>query len=324
MSSPGPHVLILSPGSKVALTRALAGAVATRDGRLVAWEHDALSPAASFCAERVDGGPIEDAAAADGLLAWCRHAGIRLVVPTRHGDLLTLARAKETFEAAGIALAVSAVETIALCVDKVATHAWLQDRGFPVPEQMSVAACTGMPGPAFFPRIAKHPHGSGSRQLLVCRTAADLETLPRDWIVQSVAPGSEFTVNTYATREGRCVCEIPHERLLVSEGEVVRGRTARLSPLMEIARRITESLPGARGPLNIQIFWDATARSATVIEINPRFGGGYPLAHEAGGRFVDWLLQEYIDGRSPPRCDAWDDRLAMVRFREAVFFRDAP
>lgn len=317
MPANGPHVLILSPGSKVALTRALAEAVRARGGGLSAWEHDALSPAATCCQRRVEGGPAEDAAAAQRLLDWCVRERVRLVVPSRHDDLPTLAGIADLFAAAGITLVVSATETIDLCLNKVATHAWLRAHGFPVPEQCLAA---DLAANARLPVVAKHPSGSGSRGVRICSFTEELAKVPGHWIVQHKAPGVEYTINTYAARDGRCLCEIPHERILTSEGEVVRGRTTRIPELMDLASRITESLPGARGPLNVQIFWDAPTQQATVIEINPRFGGGYSLAHEAGGRFAEWLLAEYIDGRTLPRLETWEDGLMMVRYREAVYF----
>ncbi|MGH8018569.1 MAG: hypothetical protein ACREIA_09800 [Opitutaceae bacterium] len=74
--------------------------------------------------------------------------------------------------------------------------------------------------------------------------------------------------------------------------------------------------------MNIQLFWDEDRQSALVTDLNPRFGGGYPLAHCAGGRFSAWLINEYIRGISPARCEDWEDRLLMVRYREAAFFPD--
>jgi carbamoyl-phosphate synthase large subunit len=55
-----------------------------------------------------------------------------------------------------------------------------------------------------------------------------------------------------------------------------------------------------------------------IIELNARFGGGYPLAHHAGGRFTDWLLDEQ-EGTSPSYFGDWTDDLAMLRYDEAVF-----
>lgn len=320
MASPGPHVLLLSPGAKVGLTRAFADAVAARQGTLTAWEPDLHSPAALSCDSRVPGGPIEDAAAAEALLAWCTQHGATLVVPTRHGDLPTLARARESFAAAGVTLAISSAACIDLCFDKSALHAWLQTAGFPVPEQTTVGAWQTGQLRGHFPLVAKDPRGSGSKHVRICLAPLELAALPPEWILQTLAPGREYTVNVYVDRGGTSVCEVPHERVLVSDGEVMRGRTARIAPLMELARRAAETLPGARGPLNVQIFWHDSSARATVIEINPRFGGGYPLAHRAGARFADWLLAEYGEGATLPRHEAWENDLLIVRYREAMFF----
>src|ERR1051325_9703895 len=87
--------------------------------------------------------------------------------------------------------------------------------------------------------------------------------------------------------------------------------------LMELACGLAEALPGGYGPLDLQCFLTASGE-VRVIEINARFGGGYPLAHRAGARFTDWLLQE-IAGESLPYYGSWTDDLAMLRYDEAVF-----
>jgi carbamoyl-phosphate synthase large subunit len=314
------HVLVLSPGAKFGLVRALAEAVAWRDGRLTGWESDGASPALGLCHDRAKGGPVEGEGAVAELLHWCTDNGVNLVVPTRHDDLPSLAAARDRFAAAGVSIAVSSPECIRICHNKGETHAWLSSRGFPVPAQTTVADLGTSALATQFPLIAKHPQGSGSRSVRTCSSLADLGGLPADWIVQSLAPGREHTINTYVDRRGRSVCEIPHERLLVAEGEVVRGRTVRVDALTDLARGIAEQLPGAGGPINIQIYWETETGRATVIEINPRFGGGYPLAHRAGGKFVDWLLLEHIEHIPLNRRDDWEADLLMVRYREAMFF----
>jgi carbamoyl-phosphate synthase large subunit len=100
-------------------------------------------------------------------------------------------------------------------------------------------------------------------------------------------------------------------------GEVSKGLTVKDHRLMDVAHAVAEALPGAYGPLNIQCFMDQSG-TIRIIEINARFGGGYPLAHHAGGRFTDWLLDE-LDGKCLSYCDDWTDDLAMLRYDEAVF-----
>jgi carbamoyl-phosphate synthase large subunit len=61
-----------------------------------------------------------------------------------------------------------------------------------------------------------------------------------------------------------------------------------------------------------------------VIEINPRFGGGYPLSHAAGADFPRWLLEEALGLPSSAAAGAWRDGLVMLRYDDAVFVdRDA-
>lgn len=321
MQPTAPRIVVLSPGAKVGLTRAIRTATDKCGGVLFAWESDPWSPAAPFCQERVKGCAVEDAAAIQELLAWCERESIDLVIPTRHDDLPALASATEDFKHAGTELAIASSACVRLSIDKRDVHRWLAGHHFPTPEQTTIQEWEDSPLRGQFPAVAKDPVGSGSRGLRRIDSAADLAGLPDHWLVQSLAPGDEYTVNVFVDRRGRSVCEIPHQRIMVSEGEVVRGRTTRNPQLMEIARKIAEQLPGARGPLNIQIFWDDRTECATVIEINPRFGGGFPLVNEAGGRFAEWIIDDWLGPEPPARCDDWEDGLIMIRYRESVFIR---
>ena len=71
-------------------------------------------------------------------------------------------------------------------------------------------------------------------------------------------------------------------------GEVSKGITVRRQDMTDAARAIATALPGAVGALCFQAF--ATQDGPVVFEINARFGGGFPLAHQAGGRFTRWLM----------------------------------
>jgi carbamoyl-phosphate synthase large subunit len=49
------------------------------------------------------------------------------------------------------------------------------------------------------------------------------------------------------------------------------------------------SQTGAIGPLTIQAF--LTPDGPVLTEINPRFGGGFPLTLAAGGDYPAWILR---------------------------------
>ncbi len=59
--------------------------------------------------------------------------------------------------------------------------------------------------------------------------------------------------------------------------------------------------------------------TVNVIEINPRFGGGYPLAWEAGARYPRWAVQEALGRPCEPDRFRWRDELVMLRYDAAVY-----
>ena len=71
---------------------------------------------------------------------------------------------------------------------------------------------------------------------------------------------------------------------------------------------------GARGCLTIQVFADLAQDSFYGLEINPRFGGGYPLAYSAGARYPAWLIKEYLLGEEIDFYDQWEPDLLMLRY----------
>jgi carbamoyl-phosphate synthase large subunit len=63
---------------------------------------------------------------------------------------------------------------------------------------------------------------------------------------------------------------------------------------------------------------DDGAAGPKVIEINARFGGGYPLADHAGAHFAKWLLEE-VSGLPASCHDNWHSGVLMLRYDEAIF-----
>jgi carbamoyl-phosphate synthase large subunit len=81
---------------------------------------------------------------------------------------------------------------------------------------------------------------------------------------------------------------------------------------------VAERLPDAAGPLALQCFKGPDGRVA-FIEINPRFGGGFPLALEAGADYPRWLLEWALGRPSTARADGWRPDVAMLRYDDAIF-----
>jgi carbamoyl-phosphate synthase large subunit len=257
------------------------------------------------------------------LLKLCEELRIRLIVPTIDPDLPFYAKHREAFEAVGTQIMISSPEMVQICNDKTSTHEWLVEQGFPTVRQIEADRLLQPHHNWSFPVFVKPRGGSSS---IGARVVQDQEELHRaiqsgDFIAQEVAPGREYTVDVYVDRQGRCRCTVPRLRIETRGGEVVKGMTVRCGPIEQVCCRVAESLPGGSGVMNIQVFHDARSGQLNVSEINPRFGGGYPLTHQAGAPMTRWLIEEMTGRRLTANNDQWIDGLVMLRYDEAVFVR---
>jgi carbamoyl-phosphate synthase large subunit len=258
----------------------------------------------------------------DELLGLCREFNVKLLVPTIDPELAFYAEHRPRFEAVGTHVMVSSPETIEICNDKRLTHEWLLRERFPTVRQADARRLADEPDPTWpFPSFVKRRHGSGSVGARAVVDLTDLKLATRDdeYIVQAVAPGAEYTVDAFLDLQGRCRCAVPRLRIETRGGEVSKAMTSRCPPVEDLAKRVAERLPGAAGVINIQIFWEPAEGALNVIEINPRFGGGYPLSHQAGATMARWVIEESAGLPLTATNDRWEDRLMMLRYDEAVF-----
>lgn len=319
------NILLSSAGRRVGLARCLIEAcrrLGLEGTRLIAADASLDAPAAAFADASCVVPRCTESGFVDSILALCKTENIGLIVPTIDTELGVYAAAKERFAAAGVRLAVSSPETVAIAADKRTTNAWLRAGGFLVPAQTTPARALAERWRT--PLIVKPAAGSASVGLRRVQTHEELAAFtkqPGDWVCETIAPGEEYTVHVFVNAAGECETAVPCRRVEVRAGEVSKACTRRIDVLIETARRIGQALPGAYGPLNVQCFLDRDAR-CRVIEINVRFGGGYPLADRAGASFAQRLIEDAV-GLAPSPIDAWEDGLAMLRFDEAVFLSAA-
>lgn len=317
------NVLISSGGRRLELLSCIRESLADAGlgGAVCVVDCSTMAPA-MFAADRSWQVPrCSSASFLPTVLELVRQQRIDLIVPTQDLELPLYAEAREKFAREGVCVAISSPLTVAISEDKRLTHRWLVDHGFPTVRQALVKEALANRSEWDLPLLVKPARGSASAGVRILRAAEELELLAdtgEELIVQEIAEGDEYTINVYVDRRGRCLCAVPHQRLEVRGGEVSKAVTRRYRPLMELARAIAETLPGAYGVLNIQCFL-APSGDIRVIEINARVGGGYPLAHHAGAPFTRWLLDE-VRGELPAASfDGWVDDLAMLRFDSSIF-----
>lgn len=314
-------VLISSAGRRGALVRAFQEAGGA-DGRVTVHACDLRPELSSGCmlADHAHQVPrCTDPAFIDRIEEIVRQEHIRLIVPTIDTELSAYAAAAERLSAAGARVHVSAPEVIATVRDKMQTMRKLAAAGVSVPPTCSEGELRADPDRlGGWPVFGKPVRGSASRGLGTYQRLADLpDEFSEPMMFQPVLEGPEYTINMFIDQHGSLQCVVPHLRIQIRAGEVEKGRTTRRNDLRALAEGIHRALPEARGVLCFQVI-DDVRRGPQVIEINARFGGGYPLAHHAGARFADWLIEE-LNGRKSTANDDWRDGVTMLRYDDAVF-----
>jgi carbamoyl-phosphate synthase large subunit len=313
-------ILVSSAGRRGALVSILRRTLTQLGlpGEVIAADQSLAAPAMHLADARVLVPSQQDPAFVDEVLAACVSRDVRLVVPTHDGELAAYAEAKQRFEAAGVSVSVSALATVLIGRDKTRTNAWLRQQGFPTVRQALPAAVLAHSDEWRFPLLTKPRHGSAGIGVARIADADALERRSRlDIVCEELAGGDEHTIDVLVGSRGRCLAAVPRRRIEVRAGEVSKGVTVHHPGLEDLATGIAESLPGAYGVLNIQVFLDAEG-GMRVIEINPRYVGGFPLAWQAGAHLPRWTIEEVL-GAPSSATRAFQDGLVMLRYDEAVF-----
>lgn len=256
----------------------------------------------------------------DALLAICEREKVGLLVPTIDPELSPLSKAIADFAKVGTKVVVSHPETVQIARDKLATAEALALAGLPTPRSLPLRDFLADPSAIKGAIIVKPKAGSSSAGIIRPRAIDELTSLaPDGYVVQECWEGEEYTVNVFVDQAGRLVSAVPHLRMSVRSGEVSQGRTARQPDLLVAAERLPIALPGLRGPACFQAIVRGDG-SIGIFEVNARFGGGYPLAHEAGAPFTQWILEE-VAGLPSTATSAWEEGVLMLRYDAAFFVR---
>lgn len=317
------NVLVLAAGRRVELVKAFKECLAAKVAGAGVFAADTRPSLASAChaADRAfTSVRSDDPAYPDFLLNLCRENDVSLVIPTIDTELCLLAAQRDRFASHGVHLIISSPDLVAVCRDKRRTAALFESVGVATPTIYS-------PDAIRFPAFAKPYDGSrsiGATPLMSPGALTPAMLADEKLMFMEMIGGDhvEYTVDVYYDREGELRCLVPRQRLEVRSGEISKGLTRRGAVYDYLLPRLSR-ISGARGCLTVQLFVNHEAEHFAGIEINPRFGGGYPLTHAAGAEYPAWLIDEYMLGRPVRFFDAWEDHLLMLRYDAKVLVHDA-
>lgn len=312
------NILFTCAGRRTYLLKYFKENMAESD-KVVATDLSLTAPAMQVADVKLQVPAVYDPEYVDITLKICKEQNIDALFSLNDLELPILANNRAKFEALGVKLVVSDPKVIDIAFDKYKTAQWVESLGLMAPKtyvrledcKRALAA-----GEVSFPLFMKPRWGSGSIGL---ESIADMEELEiyygllmkkikktilatasvgEEYImIQEKLTGSEFGLDIMNDLNGQNLGVSVKQKLAMRSGETDKAITVDLPEVREIGRKIGENL-GHIGNLDVDIMQRADG-AYCVLELNPRFGGGFPFSYEAGVNFPKVLIQlikgEHID-----------------------------
>ena len=235
---------------------------------------------------------------------------VDLVVPLTDLDQHILASARDEL---GAPVLLAPAEVTRQMGDKYLAHQTLERIGIPSPPSWLPDA---LPDDLAFPVALKAREGFGSRHIYRANGREELDfhlaRTPVSSFVQAWCLGEEFSIDVLCDFEGRCLNAIPRTMIESKGGESIKGMTIKDWDLIEYGRRVAEALP-IWGPANIQCFREQDG-TLLVTDVNPRFGGAFPLPLAAGSRYPELAIALANGERPEPMVGEFREGMFMTRF----------
>ena len=285
--------------------------------KIVATDMQLSAPALQVADVKIQVPAVYDPEYVNITLRICEEQKIDALFSLNDLELPILAENKARFEAIGVKAVVSDPKVIDIAFDKYKTAQWVESLGLTAPKtyvrledcKKALAA-----GEIDFPLFMKPRWGSGSIGL---ESIADMEELDIYYgllmkkikktilatasvgdeynMIQEKLTGSEYGLDIMNDLDGKNIGVSVKQKLAMRAGETDKAVTVDLPEVREMGRKIGEAL-GHIGNLDVDIMQRADG-AYCVLELNPRFGGGFPFSYEAGVNFPKALIQ-MIKGES--------------------------
>lgn len=267
---------------------------------------------------------IYDEAYIPFLLDYCKKNKIDILLSLFDIDLLVLARNKEKFAAVGTRVIVSDEKLIEICNDKWKTYLFLKENGFNVPKtyltlQKVLLAIDS--GELKYPIVVKPRFGCGSIAMSVAEDEMALlyyfrrnvRTIGETYlkyeaaneeekiIYQEFLPGEEYGADIINDLSGALQTVIPKKKVAMRAGETdiaVLEDNAVITAELERLSALTKHI----GNMDCDVF--LVDGKPYILEMNARFGGGYPFSHMGGCDLPRALVHWCKNEDAPKECFA--------------------
>jgi len=313
-------ILLTSVGRRGYLVKYFKRALG-KDGRVWGADSSPYTPAFEYCDKTILIPEIGECDYAAEVLTLCKKNKIDIVVPLIDPELIVLAKNRQQFYDENILVVVSPVRTIEIAYDKFLTYQFGKDNGIAVPQtfiNIDDALQAVSDGRLNFPLLVKPRNGSASLGILSCQNESQLrfafENCPQPMIQQYIK-SDEYGIDSFCDFDFAPISVLCKKKLLMRAGETDKAVSVNDPALLDFGLKIVQKLQ-VFGPADLDVVIDNG--EPKLLEINPRFGGGYPCAHLAGADFPGKLIAIRNGNKLNPDIGSFPAGIYMLKQDEII------
>jgi len=172
------------------------------------------------------------------------------------------------------------------------------------------------------PVIAKPRCGSGSAGITTLHYTNEFDTLKynssHNYIFQRKLDCREFGVDAYFDMiSGNHVSVFMKEKIALRSGETDKAVSVFREDIYDEIVKL-EKTGWFRGPVDLDVFLTADGK-IYINEINPRFGGGYPMGHNCGVNFMKLLFNNMKGIQNTRQPNDYKLNVKMMKYNHILF-----
>ena len=312
------NVMLTSVGRRAYMVKYFKEVLGT-DGKVYVCNSDNKSIAFKYADEKVISPLIYDERYIPFLIDYCQKNAIDIVISLFDIDLLMLARHKKEFEEVGTKVIVSEPQIVEECNDKRKTYKILKDNGFNAPLsflKMDEVIDKIAVGELSYPIVVKPRYGCGSISVTIAHDEEDLryltkkanEDIASSYLKYESAVTEEKVIYQECLKGQEYGADIINDLHGETQNVIVRKKLAMRSGETDIAQLVDEPIikntllrlgSYTKHIANMDCDVFLVDGVPYVLEMNARFGGGYPFSHMGGCNLpkaiVDWVKGKIVD-----------------------------
>lgn len=317
------NILILSCGSRVKLVEYFKEEINKIGGKVITTDCSEYAPALYVADEYQIVPRISSDNYIDSILEICAEKEIKGVLSLIDPELSLISNNMEKFESKNIKVLSSTYEINELCFDKFEFYKKLTELNVPtVKTYNSVNECLKdiTKGSISFPVFVKPKNGSASIDIGQIKNENELikklSMCENEYIIQEYISGREFGADVFIDYISNDVVDIfIKEKIKMRAGETDKSVSVEIPELKVMIKSFVEEM-NLSGQVDIDIF--ERDGLYLISEVNPRFGGGYLHAHEAGSNFPRLIINNLNGNKNKSELDKSRVRTMMMKYSDVI------